>query len=108
MKINIKDINFRIKILDDKKTKAIIGLDFGDFVIKGFRITESQYENMNGDKMWLIPPSYMGGGHYHPIFFIPDKEIWQELEKIIWDKYKKAVDEHYKKRLQISDEEILL
>ena len=105
MKININEIGMKIKILDDKKTKAIIGLDFGDFVIKGFRIQESQYPNYKGDNLWLTPPSYQGGGRYHPMFFMPDKNLWKELEMKIWDDYYKALGEHHKKKLGISDEE---
>lgn len=45
-----------MKILDEKKTKAIITLDFGVLVTKSFRILESPYENMNNEKLWLIPP----------------------------------------------------
>lgn len=106
MKIKLDEIQLKIKILDDKKTKAIIGLDFGEFVIRGFRVTESKFENMNGDKLWLTPPSYLGGGRYHPIFYLPDKELWKNMEKWIWDEYKKALDAHYKKKLQINDEDM--
>lgn len=106
MKIKLEEISLKIKILEDKKTKAIIGLDFGDFVVRGFRVIESQFDNMNGEKLWLTPPSYLGGGRYHPIFFMPDKEQWQELEKIIWKEYKIKQDEHYKKRLGLSDDDM--
>jgi len=105
MKIKIDEIKMKIKILDDKKTKAIIGLDFGEFVVRGFRVMESQFENAQGDKLWLTPPSYLGGGRYHPIFFMPNKELWQELEGRIWSEYKLKRDEHYKKRLGVSDED---
>jgi len=56
MKININEIVVKMKILDEKKTKAIITLDFGVLVTKSFRILESPYENMNNEKLWLIPP----------------------------------------------------
>ena len=48
-----------MKILDEKKTKAIITLDFGVLVTKSFRILESPYENMNNEKLWLIPPPFL-------------------------------------------------
>ena len=87
MKIKIEEITTKIKILDDKKTKAIIGLDFGEFVVRGFRIQESQYKNEKGDLLWLTPPSYLGGGRYHPIFFyqtkICGKSLNQKYGKII-------------------------
>src|SRR3989344_907779 len=105
MKINIEEIELKIKILEDKKTKAIITLDFGDFVVKGFRITESEFVNVSGDKRWFMPPSYKGGPKWHPIFFMPDKELWQKLEKKVWKEYKIKNDEHQKKMLGISDDE---
>lgn len=106
MKIKIDEIRLNIKILDDKKTKAIIGLDFGDFVVRGFRITESQYPNANGDKLWFMPPSYPGGGRYHPIFFLPNKDLWVELEKRAYQEYKIANELHFKKRLGIDDKDL--
>jgi DNA-binding cell septation regulator SpoVG len=106
MKINLEEISLKIKILEDKKTKAMIAVDFGDFVVRGFRISESQFDNMNGEKLWLTPPSYQGGGRYHPIFFMPNKEQWQELEKLIWKEYEVKKKEYYKKRLGLSDEDM--
>ena len=106
MKINLEEITVKAKIIEGQKLKAIIGLDFGDFVVRGFRILESEFDNLRGEKMWLTPPSYQGGGRYHPIFYIPDKELWQKLEEKIWDEYKRQLDEHYKKRMDISDEDI--
>jgi hypothetical protein len=105
MKIKIDEINLKFKILEDAKTKAIIGVDFGDFVIRGFRITDSQFENMNGDKLWLMPPSYQGGGRYHPIFFMPDKELWKVLEKRIWEEFEVKRKEHNIKKLGIKEED---
>jgi len=105
MKIKIEEITTKIKILDDKKTKAIIGLDFGEFVVRGFRIQESQYKNEKGDLLWLTPPSYLGGGRYHPIFFVPDKELWKELESRIWKDYYEQLDNHYKKKFDVKDDE---
>jgi len=106
MKIELDKIGVKIKILDDKKTKAIIGLDFGDFVVKGFRVQESQYENYKGDLLWLTPPSYQGGGRYHPMFYIPNKELWKDMEVKIWGEYYKQQDEHFKKRLDITDDDL--
>lgn len=105
MKIKIEEIQLKIKILDDVKTKAILGLDFGDFVIRGFRIMDSQYKNMNGDELWLTPPSYLGGGRYHPMFFMPDKELWKVLEKKIWTEYEIKRKEHYIKKMGIEKED---
>ncbi len=104
MKIKIEEIQIKIKFIEHKKLKAIIGVDFLDFVIRGFRIMESEYENDKGDKLWLTPPSYQdSGGKYHPIFFMPNKEEWQELEKLIWEEFYKQRNEHYKKQFDLKD-----
>lgn len=97
MKIDIEKISVKVKVLEDKKTKAIISLDFGDFVVKGFRIQESNYENDSGDKLWLTPPSYQGGPKWHPIFFVPDEKLWSILAKKIWEEYYRQKDEYHKK-----------
>lgn len=106
MKIEIEEIEIKVKILDEKKTKAIIGLDFGDFVIKGFRIMESQFENRDGDKLWLTPPSYASAFKHHPIFFMPDKELWKQLENKMYLAYKKESDNYHKKQYGITDEDL--
>ena len=105
MDIKITKLEIRTKILTDKKTKAIISVDFGAFVIKGFRVLESQFTNDKGDMLWLVPPSYLGGGRYHPIFFMPDKKLWEELQKLILDNFYKQREEHNKKMIGLSDEE---
>jgi hypothetical protein len=81
-----------IKFTQDTKMKAIINLNFNDFVIKGFRIMVSEFENLKGDKLWIIPPSYKGGRGYHPIFFMPDKKKWEKLSGLIWDEYYKQIN----------------
>lgn len=102
MTMNIDEITVKVKVIEEKKLKAIIGLDFGDFVVKGFRIQESQHPNYKGDKLWLTPPSYRaGGGSYHPIFFAPNKELWKQLEMRVWEEYYRQSEEHFKKRLGI-------
>jgi DNA-binding cell septation regulator SpoVG len=97
MKINLDEIQVKIKYLDDKKLKAIITLDFGDFLVKGFRVMESQYDNMSGDKLWLTPPTFLRDGKYHPTFFMPNKDLWVSLEKKIWEEYKKQKNDYYEK-----------
>jgi len=107
MKINKDEIVVKIKFTEARKIKAIISLDFEAFVIKGFRVQESQYENSRGDKLWLTPPSYQdGNGSYHPIFFMPNKEHWKELELKIWEEYDTQQKAHHIKRLDISDDDI--
>lgn len=104
MKINIDEIQVKVKIIEEKNLKAIVSLDFGDFAVKGFRIAGSEYENSKGDKLWVTPPSYKnGGGRYHPIFYAPDKELWQKLEAKILEEYDRESKEYYKKRFDLKD-----
>ncbi len=105
MNLEIEKIGVKIKIIEEKNLKAIIGLDFGDFVVKGFRIKESEFENRNGEKLWLTPPSYSGGAKWHPIFFMPDKTLWEQLEDKIYAEYNKQSKEYFKKRLGVEDDE---
>ena len=107
MNINLDEIQVKIKFVEQKKLKAIITLDFGDFVIKGFRVMESEYKNESGDNLWLLPPSYKSGfGKYHPMFFMPDKEQWKELEKFLWDEYYRQSKEYNKKKFDLEDAEL--
>lgn len=105
--IQIDDLKYHFKIVETEKLKAIVSIDFGDFKIKGFRISVSEYENERGEKLWTTPPSYRdGGGRYHPIFFLPNKELWKKIEGKLLDEYHKASEEYYKKRFDLDDEEI--
>lgn len=86
MKKLINDIE--VKLLEDDKTKAIVNLVFQDFMIKGFRIMTSEFENAHGDKLWVVPPSYPGSaGNYHPLFYTTNKQSWQEVEELIFQEY---------------------
>ncbi|OGN25935.1 MAG: hypothetical protein A3B17_01340 [Candidatus Yanofskybacteria bacterium RIFCSPLOWO2_01_FULL_45_72] len=105
--MDIEKIEIKVKIIEEKKLKAIITINFGDFVIKGFRVAESEYPNERGDKLWITPPSYRdGSGRYHPIFFMPDKELWEQLKKKMWDEYYRQLNEYHKKRFDLTDDNI--
>ena len=107
MTLNVNDIRIKVKITEGK-LKAIVGIDLGDFTIKGFRIQESQYEHKaaGGRKLWLTPPSYADkGGRYHPIFYIPDKILWERLEAKIWEAYDKEYKRHYEKVYDLDENE---
>jgi len=104
MTIDIEKIVIKIK-LTDGKMKAIVALDFGDVVLRGFRVQDSQYENERGEKLWVTPPTYQGGGKYHPIVFFPDKDFWKRLQIRILDAYQAADRDRHKKAFGLSDEE---
>ncbi len=107
MKINLEELRIIVKVVDVKPTKAIIALDFGDFLVKGFRIMESKFDNRWGEKLWLTPPTYhKGSGPYHPLFFTPNKNLWKEIEEKIMDAYRKQSEEHYRKRMELDEDEV--
>lgn len=88
MNLNPKEVKIIIKLIDEPKLKAIISLDFGDFLVKGFRIiTSKKYPNQKGDLLWFVPPAYNGGGKWRPLFFCPNKELWKEVESIVFEEY---------------------
>jgi len=104
--IKVDDLKFYFKIVEMDKLKAIVSIDFGDFKIKGFRVNASDYENERGEKLWITPPSYPDGSRrYHPIFYIPNKELWKKVESKLLDEYQKASKEHYEKRFDLNDKE---
>ena len=49
-----------------------------------------------------------GGGRYHPIFFMPDKAVWEALQGRIWDEYYKQADQYFRKRMDIKVDEIII
>ncbi len=86
MKIVLDEIKIKVKVTDGKM-KAIVSLDFGDFVIKGFRVQQSEFENKNGNKVWVTPPCYKSIYKWHPIVYFLNKELWKELEDRILKEY---------------------
>ncbi|OGE96814.1 MAG: hypothetical protein A3A83_02115 [Candidatus Doudnabacteria bacterium RIFCSPLOWO2_01_FULL_48_57] len=84
----LKNIEVKVRFSEKKKDQtATIALDFGDFILKGFRVQNSKFVNSRGDKLWLTPPVYAAHGRFIPIFYMPDKKLWEKLSKIIWDEY---------------------
>ncbi len=104
---DLEKATIKVKVVEEAKLKAIISVDFDGLVVKGFRIQNSEFANEQGENLWLVPPSYRdGGGRYHPIFYLTDKEAWKRLEKIIFEEYRLQRTEHFKKRLDLSDDDI--
>lgn len=102
--IPIPAVNF--KIIENKDLQAIASLDFGDFVIRGFRINKSKFidpADPNSQPLWIVPPSYKdNNGNYHPIFFMPDLSLWKEVETLIIACYRETLTKHYEKKFGIS------
>ncbi len=105
MTINFQNAIVKVK-LTEGAMKAICALDFGgELVIRGFRIRDSEHENDRGEKLWVTPPSYMGGGKWHPTAFFPDKAVWKLVEGKILDAYQEALKNRYTKAYGLSQEE---
>jgi DNA-binding cell septation regulator SpoVG len=105
MSLNLDKLKVRVKPIEHEQLKAILSLDFGDWVIKGFRVLKSRYENQRGEMLWLVPPAYKDRNEkYHPIFFVTNKELWQALEERIWEEYHREMEAHYRKRFDLPEE----
>ena len=91
MNIKIDEISIEIKLSDKEKTKARVDLRFGEWEIRGFRLSVSEHENENLErqKLWLQPPSIPVGrtGKWFQIVRLDDKEQWKKFERIVFDKY---------------------
>ena len=103
MTINLDELKITAKIIEGQDLKAIVSINFGDFIVKGFRIQKSKYKNKQEEEgLWVTPPSYRdSGGKYHPIFFSPDKLLWEQIKNKILEEYSKANNSHYKKRMRL-------
>lgn len=90
MKINTEEISIEIKLSSKDNLEATAVLNFGDFTVKGFRLSVSEHENDNleNQKLWLQPPSYRVGRTWQMIFFVEDKNKWKTMERMVYEKYK--------------------
>lgn len=94
MELNLDDIEIKVRLVDSGTLKAIVAIDFGLFTVKGFRVQTSTFANAYGQNLWLTAPSYKSNqGKYQYIFYMPDKELWHDLEDKIWKAYNKTVEE---------------
>ncbi len=106
----LENLEIKCKILDQKTLKAIVALNFGPFVVRGFRISASKFSSNSEDEnkqdeLWVIPPSYKDvGGKYHPIFFAPDKELWENMKKLITEAYNTQSNMQEKKKYGLPDD----
>lgn len=89
MKIKMDEISIKIKLSKKENLKATAIIDFGDFTIKGFRLSVSKFENsnINGEKFYLQPPGFFAGGWVETVWF-KDKKYWKEIERKVFEKFK--------------------
>ncbi len=94
MNIKLGEFKVEIKLSEKPNLKATAVVNFGEFTVKGFRLSVSEHENDNLDweKLWLQPPSYRAGKGWQMLFFIEDKAKWKELEQKVFEAYKKKVE----------------
>lgn len=92
MSIKIDEIKVEIKLSDKPNLKARAVVNFGEFTVKGFRLSVSEHEsnNLDQEKLWLQPPSYLAGRKWQPVFFIENKDVWRALERKVYEEYKKC------------------
>jgi len=89
----------KMKNVEIRKTKKLEGgtlkidiafkiPDLGTVVIKGFRVTKSQYD----DGPWVQEPSYRhSSGQYCRCFFMENPKKWEELKNLLQKKYENHI-----------------
>jgi hypothetical protein len=90
MKINFKELIFKIKLADDKGYPDLLAyaslklLDDHErhLTYNGFTIRKSQF---NG-KPYLMPPSKRTGKGFFK-FLLAEKSLWKEIEKVAVEQY---------------------
>jgi len=85
---NNDEISIAIKLVNTDQLKAICSINYGDHVIRGFRIAPSKFQDeASGEYLRVLPPAYGVGGETHLAFFMENKESWKELVNKIIQKY---------------------
>lgn len=88
--IDINKCKIGIKINEKGGMLAQAEISFGDLLIYGFRVMQTN----SGDKLFVTPPSIKSGrGNYVDIIRINNKIKWRELEDKIKAEYTKTKEE---------------
>ena len=85
--IDINELKIELTMRKSGKCKATITLRYKNMEIKGFRITDSNFENSRGQNLWFQVPSYKTGAGWRPMFWLDDPEEWKKVEEKVWDIY---------------------
>jgi len=99
MKIDVEKLKFKIRLIEDKKWKAIVTIDFGDFNIKGYRVWDSEFMGKHGEYLWITPPVYNSGFGFKSIVYIK-KYVWEEIEKELVKAYLLYLSETAEERMK--------
>ena len=94
MKINIKEIKFKIKLTTDNKHPDLLAyasLVFAEeheryLTVNGFTVRKSKYN----DKPYLAPPSKSTAKGFYK-FILAERSLWKEIEKEAIEQYEKEI-----------------
>lgn len=101
-KSDLEKVKIHVKVIEEEEFKAIVTLEFENWVVRGFRIFRSKKDRKGENPLWVVPPSYQDRNKkYHPIFYILEKPLWHELENRILEEYEKQQEIHYSKRFDL-------
>lgn len=93
MKINIKELQFKIKLTTDKERldllayASLILIEEHEryFTVNGFTIRKSKYDS----KPYLAPPSKSTARGFYK-FILTERSLWKEIEKEAISEYEKT------------------
>jgi hypothetical protein len=74
--------------------------EFGTFVVKGIRVSESP----NYEEIWVQPPSYNVFGKYYPNFFLENEVLWAQIKvALIWMYKQQDFSDHKVEEIDIDE-----
>jgi hypothetical protein len=99
MKINISDLDFKIKLTDKDEMPAIVTFVVGQFEIRGFTIRRTKFKESIKRFVLYPPANRVGINKWIKIFWTEDKEEWAKIEDTVLEKFNTEFDENYFKTL---------
>ncbi len=86
-------ISAKVRLVNKPGIIAVVEIEFGDVITKGWRLVRSQYENTRGQKLWLRPPQDLNSHRF--FVFIEDKELYKKIEDKVYELVDKISDGDY-------------
>lgn len=103
---DLKNLEIQVKINEKGHMLAQVQLIYGDLLLLGFRVMESNYE----DGLFVQPPSvHSSSGRFIWIVKIDNARKWNELKGMIKEAYQKAkrkYDENQNEEERFEDEKV--
>lgn len=90
MNLDLSEIKVKIWVISNPSgnERGIATLKFGQFYISGFRIMKNDEAHKGATEYWVAPPAYRTRkGKFQTIFWLADKELWQEIQKKVLQEY---------------------